>query len=344
MKKRILPLCMCLLILLSGCSYTKITEKSSERSISFFAMDTYMEFTAYGDDAKSAITTARDKIADLELLWSVTNENSDIYAINHAEGQAVEVADETAEILKFTLGMSERTNGALDPTVYPILSAWGFTAEENRIPSEDEISELLPLVGYKNVIPNGNTVQLAVGSMLDLGAVGKGYAGDIVVKILRENGITSAILNLGGNVQTIGSRPDGSDWRIGLQDPNGNGKIGVIEVSDLAVVTSGAYERYFIGEDGKKYGHIIDPATGYPIENDLLSVTVIAKEGKLCDALSTSLFVMGLDRACEYWRQNQDFDMILITDSNDIYLTDGISESFTLDSDRGNMKVHVISE
>lgn len=344
MKKRILPLCICLLLLLSGCSYTKNTEKSAEQSISFFAMDTYMEFTAYGEDAKSAITTARDKIADLELLWSVTDENSDVYAINHSDGQAIEVSAETAEILEFTLGMSERTNGALDPTVYPILSAWGFTTGENCIPTRDEINVLLSLVDYKNVVLDGNTVQLAVSGMLDLGAVGKGYAGDIAAEILRKNGISSALLNLGGNVQTVGSRPDGSDWRIGLQDPNGKGKIGVIEVSDLAVVTSGAYERFFIGDDGNRYGHIIDPATGYPIDNGLLSVTVIAKEGKLCDALSTSLFVMGLDKATEYWRQNHDFDMILITDEGDIYLTAGINDSFTLDGDRGNMRVHVISE
>lgn len=341
MIKRILSLCLCLILLLSGCSYTQEPDK---QSISFFAMDTYMEFTAYGEDAEPTLMSAREKIADLELLWSVTGENSDVYAVNHADGQAIEVAYETADILKFALDMSERTNGALDLTVYPILSAWGFTKEENRIPSKDEIKGLLSFVGYENVMLNGNTVQLEEGMMLDLGAVGKGYAGDIAAGILRENGITSALLNLGGNVQTVGSRPDGSDWRIGLQDPNGEGKIGVIEVSDLAAVTSGAYERFFIGDDGNRYGHIIDPSTGYPVENGLLSITVIAHDGKLCDALSTSLFVMGLDKSVEYWRQNQDFDMILISDSNDIYLTGGISERFTLDSDRSNMKVYVISE
>ena len=341
MKKRITSLCLCLLLLLSACSNS---QKSDECSISFFAMDTYITFTAYGKDAKSALATARNKIDDLELLWSVTDEKSDVYAINHAEGQAVKVTDETAELLEFSLSMAEQTDGTLDITVYPILSAWGFTTDENRIPSADEIETLLSLVGYKNIRQDGNTVQLANGMMLDFGAVGKGYAGDIAADILRENGVTSALLNLGGNVQAVGSRPDGTDWRIGLQDPDGKSKIGVIEVSDLAVVTSGTYERYFIGEDGKKYGHIIDPVSGYPIENGLLSVTVIAKEGRLCDALSTSLFVMGLDKATEYWHKNQNFDMILITDSDDIYLTDGISDSFTLDSDRGNMKVYVINE
>ena len=343
MRKRILPLCLCLLLLLCGCFNTQMSEKSEEYSISFFAMDTYITFTAYGKKAESALARAQDKILELERLWSVTDENSDIYAINHAKGQATEVDGETAALLDFALRMAERTNGALDITVYPILAAWGFTTEEYRIPLKQEITDLLSLVGYENVIRNGNTVQLAVGSMLDFGAVGKGYAGDAAADVLRKNGITSAFLNLGGNVQTVGSKPDGADWRIGVQDPIGSGIVGVLQVSDLAVVTSGAYERYFIGEDGKQYGHIVDPATGHPAQNGLLSVTVIAKEGKLCDALSTALFVMGVERAVEYWRQNQDFDMILITESGDIYLTDGVSENFMVDGNHSDMQLHVIS-
>lgn len=350
MKKRILPLCLCFLLLLSCCSDpsdpsdTRTAEESEEASISFSAMDTYITLTAYGKNAQSALAQAQDKITSMERLWSVTDENSDIYAVNHAGGQAVKVADETAELLEFALRMSERTNGALDPTVYPILTAWGFTTGENRIPSEDEITELLSLVGYKNVIQSRNTVQVPIGGMLDFGAVAKGFSGDVVADILRKNGITSAFLNLGGNIQAVGSKPDGTNWRIGLQDPGSDGIVGVLQVSDLAVVTSGAYERYFIGEDGKQYGHIIDPATGYPVENGLLSATVIAKEGRLCDALSTSLFVMGAERAVEYWRQNQDFDMILITESGDIYLTDGVSKNFTVDRNHSSMEVHVISE
>ena len=339
MKKRILPFCLCLILLFVGCARTDDPE---EYSVSFSAMDTYMTLTAYGDNAQSILTSAREKVTALEHLWSVTDMGSDIYSVNHAEGQAVTVDDETAALLKFALCMAEKTDGALDPTVYPILTAWGFTTGENRIPAKDEITELLSLVGYKNVLQSGNTVRLPIGGMLDLGAVGKGYCGDIIADMLRENGITSALLNLGGNVQAVGSKPDGSDFRIGLQDPSGGGIIGILEISDLAVVTSGAYERYFIGEDEKKYGHIMDPLTGYPAQNGLLSVTVIAKEGKLCDALSTAFFVMGTERAIEYWRQNQDFDMILITEDDDVYLTPGVSDRFTTVGSHTNMKIHVI--
>lgn len=210
------------------------------------------------------------------------------------------------------------------------------------MPSDDEITELLKNVGYERIRQEDTTVQLESGMMLDLGAVGKGYAGDLAAQVLKDNGITSALLDLGGNIQAVGTKPDGSPWRLGLRDPFSGGTLGVLEISNMAVVTSGNYERYFIGEDGKQYGHIIDPATGHPAETGLASVTVITEEGCLCDALSTSFFVMGADRAVEYWRQHQNFDMLLITEDGEIFLTDGIAETFTLDNYHSNMKVNVI--
>ena len=187
-----------------------------------------------------------------------------------------------------------------------------------------------------------NVVILPDGMQLELGAVGKGYTADIISELLKGQGVTSALLDLGGNIQAVGTKPDGSDWRIGLKNPEGEGSLGVLSISDCAVVTSGNYERYFTGEDGKIYGHIIDPKTGRPAESGLLSVTVIAPEGKLCDALSTSLFVMGCDKAAEYWREYQDFEMILITEDGEIHLTEGIKDKFTLESDYSDRKVNVI--
>lgn len=146
-------------------------------------------------------------------------------------------------------------------------------------------------------------------------------------------------------MQVIGTKPDGSRWRLGLRNPfDTEGYLGVLEIADAAVVTSGSYERYFIGEDGKRYGHIIDPSTGYPVENGLASVTVVAKEGKLGDALSTSLFIMGREKAETYWREHGDFDMILITDEGELYITEGIADSFSLGSGYGDMKVYVIQK
>lgn len=339
MRRTGLAFIIAVILCLTACSGQS---QPTEKTESFFAMDTYITFIAYGENAETVLSQAKDRMMALEQLWSVTDAHSEIYAVNHANGQPVTVSGETAELLSFVLDMAKKTNGALDPTIYPVLLAWGFTIDEKRIPSAEELAELSERTGYEKVMQNGTAVQLPEGMMLDLGAVGKGYAGDVIVELLKGNGITSALLDIGGNIQAIGAKPDGSDWRLGIRDPFGEGNVGVLRVRDTAVVTSGSYERYFVGEDGKQYGHIMDPSTGYPAESGLVSVVVIAKEGKLCDALSTSLFVMGLDQATEYWRQNGGFDMLLITETGEIYLTEGIRNSFSLDSYHSNMKVHVI--
>ena len=199
-------------------------------------------------------------------------------------------------------------------------------------------------VGYGNVNLSGNEVTLPAGMELDLGAVGKGYAADEVANILKEAGVRSALLDLGGNIQLIGTKPDGEDWKIGLRDLFEEIYMGVLSINDRAIVTSGNYERYFIGEDGKHYGHILDPSTGYPAENGLVSVTIVAKEGKLCDALSTSLFVMGQDGAVNYWREDPGVDMSLLTEDRKIYLTEGLTDKFELGSDYGDMKIEMIEK
>lgn len=315
-------------------------------SESFFAMDTYMTFTIYGEGGEEALAQAGDMIAELEGLWSVTDEGSDIYAVNHSDGAAVAVDERTAELLAFALHMAEETGGALEPTLYPVLRAWGFTTGENRIPTEAELGELLGRTGRDKVhISEDGWVFLEAGTMLDLGALGKGCAGDLVAGLLREQGVTSALLDIGGNIQAIGAKPDGSSWRVGLKDPFSGGVLGVILMTDGAVVTSGNYERYFTGEDGKIYGHILDPATGRPVDNGLASVSVIAagSRGKLCDALSTALFVMGPEGAQDYWREHQDFDMILVTQEGEILVTGGIKDSFSLQGGYGGMTVRVIN-
>ncbi len=318
-------------------------------SQSFFAMDTYMTFTVYDDDAedaRAALRRAQDEIEELEALWSVTDQDSDIYAVNHSGGRSVTVRDKTAELLSFALKMARETDGALEPTLYPVLTAWGFTTDENRIPSGDQLAGLLEKTGFDRVVVEGNSVTLQDGMMLDLGAVGKGYAGDRAQQCLREQGINSALLDIGGNIQAVGTKPDGSDWKLGLRSPFGEGIFGTLQVSDKAVVTSGNYERYFIGEDGVRYGHIVDPQTGYPVDNGLASVTVIAEEGKLCDALSTALFVMGTEDAAAYWRIHQEehpFDMILVTENREVYVTENIKNRFNLQSEYRDMSIYQIA-
>lgn len=338
---KIFILFTCMVFILSACS--NATDKDYEEfKQTFFAMDTFITLTAYGKNADAVLKEAENKMAELESLWSVTDEKSEVFTINHSKGNAVEISNVTADLLAFALQMASQTDGALDPTIYPVVDAWGFTGEENRIPESHELARLLGRVGYDKVKLNGNKVIVPDGTEVDFGAVGKGYAGDILSGLLMDAGIRSSLIDLGGNIQAVGSKPDGSDWKIGIRNPLGDGNLGVLSVSDRAVVTSGSYERYFVGEDGKEYGHIIDPETGYPAESGLLSVTVIAKQGKLCDALSTSLFVMGLDKAMDYWNQYQDFDMILVTEQQEIYLTEGIQSQIELDGAWSSNGIHVI--
>ena len=312
-------LCMLIVLIFSICS------ASASGTCSFFAMDTYMFISASGANEK-LLDECEAAIVEFAGLISVTDIESEIYALN-ASGNA-EVSDEVIDILEFALGMCEDTSGSLDITMYPVVRAWGFTTGEYRIPDEGELIDLLGNVDYTAVSIEGNTVTLSEGSMLDLGSVAKGYASDIIAGMLREGGIDSALIDLGGNIYCLGTKSDGSSWNVGLRDPLGGEYLGVVSVKDCAVVTSGCYERYF-EQDGVRYGHIFDPETGCPADNGLISVTVIGKSGAVCDALSTALYVMGPEGAAEYLRNHKDVDAILVCDDGRLIITEGISKLFT---------------
>lgn len=315
---------VCAAIMLAGCAgpENKIT------SSSFIAMDTYISATLYGDKGKEAAGKIKEEILRLERLFSVTDEKSDLWRINHTAGGNARVSPDTAEIIGKTLEICEKSGGALDITLYPVVAEWGFTGNEYKIPGEDILKSLLENTDYRRVKVAGDTVSVPEGFQIDLGASAKGYAGDKVIGIMKAEGVSSAIVNLGGNVQTLGAKPDGSDWNIGIQDPFGEGYIGTLRVKDKAVVTSGGYERYF-EENGKRYWHIIDPSDGYPADNGIVSATVIGDSGMFCDAMSTALFVMGTDRSQEYWRKHRDFEMILVGDDGTVTVSEGIYESFS---------------
>ena len=318
-----------MLLALSGCA----TETEPVET-SLFAMNTYMTFTAYGENAQVALDESVELIQTMESRWSVTDDESEIYRANHSGGQTVSVSEETAELISFALEMAEKTEGALDPTIYPALTAWGFTTDSKQVPSSEQIAQSLQNIGYDRIELEGARLTVPEGMELDLGAVGKGYTADLVTEVLNEYDVESAIISLGGNVHAVGSRPDGSDWRIGIHAPWEDGNLGVLEISNAAVVTSGGYENYFEGEDGNIYWHILNPSTGYPANSGLQAVTIIGKEGRQCDALSTALFVMGEEQAEAYWRENGGFDMLLVTDENEIVLTEGIAGRFTLNDGR----------
>ncbi|MCH5195438.1 MAG: FAD:protein FMN transferase [Oscillospiraceae bacterium] len=327
--KRFIPI----LLLMICMWFTSCSVEDRKTSLSFFAMDTFMSIDAYGENSEAA-EQAKNRVLELEDKLSVTDENSEIFSINN--GLSVNISPDTLNLICYALEMSEKTGGALDPTIYPILREWGFTTGNYHVPDSKTLSELLENVGADKVIVNGGSISLADGVMLDLGAVAKGYASEECAKILRENGVQSALINLGGNIRLVGSRPDGNPWNIGVADPIGEGYVGILSLIDCAAVTSGNYQRYFI-ENDVVYGHIIDPETGIPVNNDLLSVTVIADDGTLCDALSTALFVMGCEKAEQYWRDNRDFEAVLIRKDNTVCVTSGIYRSFELDESSGSV-------
>lgn len=323
---------------LAGCG----GEAAEKHSRDFFAMDTYMTMTAYGPRAEEAMQAAEGRIRTLEDELSVTREGSDIWRVNHRTDDAVPLGRDAAEAVGFALAAAKETGSALDPTIYPVVEAWGFTKDRQQVPEETALRAALARTGWARARLTDGRLTLEPGMEIDLGAVGKGYAGREAGKVLRDRGVTSAILSLGGNIEAVGSRPDGTPWRVGLRAPDAEGYAGMLSVQDAAVVTSGSYERYFTDESGRRWHHIIDPATGYPAENGLVSVTIVGPDGLVCDALSTALFVMGKEKAAAFWRAHGGFDMILIEEGRHITVTEGLADRFSILPDYTEEKAEVL--
>jgi thiamine biosynthesis lipoprotein len=329
---------MCVILAAGMTACGKKTDSAQSESVSendkyssdIFAMDTYMSLTAYGAKAEDAVTVAIHEIQRLDAMFSVGNTDSDVTTAN-MQGSAT-VSDETAYLVEQSLEISRKTDGAFDITIYPVMELWGFTTKNYKVPQADELQETLKRVSYENVSLKDHELVLKNNAQIDFGGIAKGYTSSRVMQIFKEYGIEHGMVNLGGNVQTLGTKTDGTAWRVAIQSPQGgNQYLGVLETSDQAVITSGGYERYF-EENGVTYHHIIDPKTGYPSDSDLTSVTIVCADGTKADALSTSFFVMGLERAESFYENTDlDFDVILLTKDNQIYISEGIAQNFTSD-------------
>lgn len=335
-----------LALVLSGCA-APVDPDTAQESIQVIAMDTVMLITTYGERSVSAAYAAEDVIRDLDRRLSRTDEDSEVSRLGRAGGEAVEVGEDLYLLLREASSLSAETAGAFDITIAPVASAWGFTTDRPRVPSQAELDELLGLVDYSKVhcgTPGSLTAALGPGQSVDLGAVAKGYAADKLTEVLREYAVPRANISLGGNVLAWGDRPDGTPWRVGIQDParpdDKSAFAGVLELTDAFAVTSGGYQRYF-EQDGKRYHHILDPATGCPADSALASVTVVAPadrrdrwNGTMCDAYSTALFVMGEERALDLWRDHQTgaenaFELVLVTEDGRVVVTGGLADRFT---------------
>lgn len=326
MKRLIISLLA--LLLLTACSPKPVQQQ-------FFAMDTIMSITAYGNHAEAAIHDAIETVNKYDSLFSRTRPDSDIYRLN-TDSTAL-ISGETADMISMAQEWNRKTSGAFDITIAPVSAAWGFSgAEGYRVPSNEELSALLELVDSSALsLEAHNAILTKAGMELDLGGIAKGYTGGKADAVLREHGVESALLDLGHNITVIGAKPDGSAWRIAVQDPAANDRtVGVLSLTDCSAVTSGGYQRWF-ERDRQHYHHIIDPRTGYPADSGLLSTTVICSDPGLADLLSTATFVLGEQASLALWRTEGNFELVMVTDDSRLIVSEGLKDRFTADHSSG---------
>lgn len=300
-------------------------------SKTFFALGTMNTIQAFGLGNSLALELAASRVCEISDRMSVYREDSDISKLNARAGMGPQqVHSDTIRLLSLAKEYSQLSAGAFDCTIRPLASLWNIGKKGDFIPSAEEIEAAAKCTGYEDLVVYPESAELKRPDMsVDLGGIAKGYAGDEAKRILLENGVTSALVNLGGNIVAIGDRPDGSPWSIGIQNPlRARGEsLFSLKPSGSSVVTSGVNERFFI-KDGKRYHHILDPRTGAPAQSRLLSVTVICPSGVHADALSTALFVLGLPKYPDFGSlllSAANAEAVYITENLGLFLTPGLT-------------------
>jgi thiamine biosynthesis lipoprotein len=317
-----------LAFLLGGCGRASTDKHETQ----IFAMDTVMILTAYGEHAEAGLDAASAVLFDLDRRLDPEEAGSEVYAVNHADGEPVKVTEPVYRMLETAAAIWSDSGGALDPTIYPLVKAWGFIDGNYRVPSEEELQALLSHVDMGAVRLEGDTVRLPAGMELSFGALAKGYAAQAAAEAMRDAGVSAAVLSLGGNVQTLGTKPDGKPWSVAVQDPFDTGDYaGLLQLGGgTAAVTSGGYQRFF-EQDGVTYHHILDPATGMPSHSGLVSATVVCDDGTKADALSTAAFILGEQKSLELREKLGGFELVLITEDRRVIVTGGLN--FTVHGD-----------
>lgn len=309
-------------LLLTGCSGAKSsTQTDQDLTYTDMLFDTVINIQIL-DPADESILDGLKKLCEkYDTMFSATNTDSELYKLNHANGQPFTVSSETANLIQEGIHYSELSGGAFDLTIEPVSALWDFKADKPTVPSSDAIAQAVSHVDYTKVDIQDNTVTLEDPEAgIDLGAIAKGYIADQVKTYLKKQGIKHAIINLGGNVDVIGTKPDGSKYNIGIQKPfdESGEAITSVQLKDQTVVTSGIYERYF-KKNGKLYHHILDPRTGYPCENNLYSVSIITDSSTKADALSTTCFLLGYEKGMELIQSMDGVKAIFITDDEKVH-------------------------
>ena len=333
-SKKILCLVLCLLMALplTGCG------DAAEKKKQIFAMNTMFTLTAYGKKANAGINAAEASIIAVDAMSDPDTEGSTCYLLNHAQGQQVNISGQVAEMLVDAKEICERTGGAYDLTVYPLVQRWGFDHGRYYVPSSEEISADLSLLCMRDMtiskFPTSGTyaVILPEFGRLSFSSCARGCASKYAIDAMRKNGVESGLVSLAGNIQTLGMKPDGNFWSVGITDPkNPSGYLGILSVGEAAISTTGSYQDFM--PSNPKYHHILSTSNGYPTSNGLLSVSIICEDGTYADCLSTAMYAIGQTRAINYWRQYGGFEMILINENGNVICTSGLLEEFELKND-----------
>lgn len=323
MKLRILACLVLFALLLSGCAAPPYT------AVLYNKMNTDVAFTLYteGRSGQALLAACEDLLDRAELLYSRTDSRSELAAVNADPSETVLLSAELSALLSRALSLAAETDGLFDPTAGILCQLYDITGS-NPLPDAAAIAAVFPYTGYRYLTLEAQCLARTPGTVLDLGGIAKGYLAEQLVAYLTGQGVRGGVLSLGGNVAVFGEKNDGSPFRIAIRSPfEGGGTVGVLTLRGTAYIsTSGAYERYRVDEQGKRYHHIFDIQTCCPAESDLASVTVVASDGALADAWSTALFVAGYDQAIALWEQaGGAFEMLLVREDGEIYTTPGLS-------------------
>ena len=346
---------VCPMLLFTGCQNTTGTSTATEKepiSISSIKLNTAIQITIYDSQDKSLLDDCLALCDRYELIFSRTNENSELYKLNHrkdtsdkdpnADGQTIpypisgtadtwHISEDLASLLSQGLSITRESDGAFDIAIAPLTSLWDFTAEDPKVPDDAAIQKALPLCSSDGVTIDGQDITLPSDDIqFDVGAIAKGYIADRMKDLLVKKGVNSAIINLGGNVLCIGSKPDGTPFKVGIQKPfaDRNETEAVMDITGKSVVSSGIYERCF-KQNGKLYHHILNPKTGFPYDNSLISVTIISDQSVDGDALSTTCFALGLEDGLKF-AEKKGVQAVFITEDYELHYTDGFQDEINV--------------
>jgi len=303
----------------------RLLNGNKDRKQTRFLLDTYCTMQAVGPrgEVDGIISRALDRLEEINVKFNSLNSSSPIYDFNNRN---IPVSDkEIVDLCRIALEVSKQSGGAFDITVYPLVKLWGYYDKSPRVPGKEQIAGCLKDVDYRHLeIRDGRLIKHKNSVKIDLGAIAKGYAVGEAVKVLKNAGIKSALIDAGGDIYALG-KLNGKDWKVGIRKPRGDGMLGVLDATDISMATSGDYERFFM-ENGVRSHHLLDPKTGYPARG-LTSVTVICPDAILSDAWSTALFVMGKDRGMALVEKNPAAEAVMITEDEKILLSSGLKKN-----------------